>query len=103
MLDSIYAYILCMALAYRMYHDIYKSTRRARLSEEIPHAVSDGPFRALPRRIYRLPPLPPISLESNDSRVRYCDIFKMIEEHHAPCYYLWSLLARNVMPTQTPS
>ena len=38
MLDSIYAYILCMALACRMYHDIYKLTMRARLSEEIRHA-----------------------------------------------------------------
>ena len=41
MLDSIYADILCMALACRMYHDIYKLTMRARLSEEIRHAGSD--------------------------------------------------------------
>ena len=50
MQGSIYADILCMALACRMYHDIYKLTMRARLSEEIRHAVS-ARAKALPRRI----------------------------------------------------
>ena len=40
MQGSIYAYILCMALAYRMYHDIYIMTTRGQLSEEIRHAVT---------------------------------------------------------------
>ena len=38
MQGSIYAYILCMALACRMYYDIYIMTMRARLSAEIRHA-----------------------------------------------------------------
>ena len=42
MLDSIYADILCMALAYRMYHDIYIFPMRAQLSEEIRHADIGG-------------------------------------------------------------
>ena len=50
MLDSIYADILCMALAYRMYHDIYIMTTRAQLSEEIRHA-DVGQAERWPRRI----------------------------------------------------
>ena len=50
MQGSIYAYILCMALACRMYYDIYITTKTGRLSEEIRHAVS-AKLKRLPRRI----------------------------------------------------
>ena len=50
MQGSIYAYILCMALACRMYYDIYITTKTGRLSEEIRHAVS-AKLKRWPRRI----------------------------------------------------
>ena len=50
MQGSIYAYILCMALACRMYYDIYMTTKTGRLSEEIRHAVS-AKLKRWPRRI----------------------------------------------------
>ena len=42
-------------------YDIYIMTTRGQLSEEIRHAVP-ARLKPLPRRIYRLPPLPPTSL-----------------------------------------